>query len=263
MGFYSTQPLEPAAQPPVSAERARRNPSCGRKPLRGPMRKVRSGYRFYAPDLGRWCSRDPLAEEWAWLRYTRGRSKREKERLWSKRLQPLYLFVENRPVVAADAKGLEPESWVTERKHQAAQCCCIRTALRTRQFSVCLFVRNVFVQAIADTRDLGDELDEGYDDTDEYEPGDYVNAYMHCVGSCRLTQLFMDPSLAWRIEMCHERPWGGGQRTGPRLPGRGAEDERIDLTNNAEGNRLGNLYPQGNCMNLCELAIADDRLALE
>jgi len=62
MGFYATESLEAVSPPPVSAERALRNPSCGRKPLRGPMRKVRSGFRYYDAEKGRWQSRDPINE---------------------------------------------------------------------------------------------------------------------------------------------------------------------------------------------------------
>lgn len=31
-------------------------------PLRGPNRRVESGYRYYNPQLGRWLSRDPIGE---------------------------------------------------------------------------------------------------------------------------------------------------------------------------------------------------------
>ena len=73
MGFYTTDTLE--AAPPRRAparracdgvasqrRRARRDPVCSRKPLRGPTRGAISGYRYYCPRLGRWLSRDPIGE---------------------------------------------------------------------------------------------------------------------------------------------------------------------------------------------------------
>ena len=73
MGFYATDTLE--AAPPRSASarracggeaperrRARRDPACSRKPLRGPTRGAISGFRFYSPEMGRWISRDPRGE---------------------------------------------------------------------------------------------------------------------------------------------------------------------------------------------------------
>ena len=73
MGFYTTDTLE--AAPPRRAparracdgvasqrRRARRDPVCSRKPLRGPTRGAISGYRFYSPRLGRWINRDPIGE---------------------------------------------------------------------------------------------------------------------------------------------------------------------------------------------------------
>ena len=97
MGFYTTDTLE--AAPPRRAparracdgvasqrRRARRDPVCSRKPLRGPTRGAISGYRFYSPELGRWLSRDPLKE------------------LSSPNL---YIFVGNNPVVYWDYLGLD------------------------------------------------------------------------------------------------------------------------------------------------------------
>jgi len=55
MGFYITD--EPRNRGPRAAE-----PPWGPKPVRGPIREVISGYRFYNPDLGRWESRDPIGE---------------------------------------------------------------------------------------------------------------------------------------------------------------------------------------------------------
>ena len=84
MGFCATESLEAVSPPPPSAGRARRNPSCGRKPLRGPIHKVRSGLRYYSPELGRWPNRDPIGEEGGWN---------------------LYGFVNTKPVFAFDARG--------------------------------------------------------------------------------------------------------------------------------------------------------------
>lgn len=62
MGFYATDTLEATPPRRASARRARRDPACGRKPLRGPTHKAISGYRFYNPELGRWLNRDPIGE---------------------------------------------------------------------------------------------------------------------------------------------------------------------------------------------------------
>jgi len=50
------------------------------------MRKVRSGFRYYSPELGRWCSRDPIGT-------SGGRN--------------LLAFTENNPVSSLDARGLK------------------------------------------------------------------------------------------------------------------------------------------------------------
>ena len=73
MGFYATDTLE--AAPPRSASarracggeaperrRARRDPACSRKPLRGPTRGAISGLRYYSPGVGRWPSRERIGE---------------------------------------------------------------------------------------------------------------------------------------------------------------------------------------------------------
>ncbi len=62
MGFYATDTLEPAPPSRTDPGRARQQPSCGRKPLRGPIHNAISGYRFYNPELGRWVNRDPIEE---------------------------------------------------------------------------------------------------------------------------------------------------------------------------------------------------------
>ena len=62
MGFYATDTLEAAPPRRTSSTRARRDPACGQKPLRGPTRGAISGYRFYSPEMGRWVNRDPIGE---------------------------------------------------------------------------------------------------------------------------------------------------------------------------------------------------------
>ena len=97
MGFYTTDTLE--AAPPRRAparracdgvasqrRRARRDPVCSRKPLRGPTRGAISGYRYYSPRLGRWINRDPIGERGNWH---------------------LYAFVHNNPRSRIDLLGLK------------------------------------------------------------------------------------------------------------------------------------------------------------
>jgi len=55
MGFYVTEECQTS-----SAHDAQ---TCvAENPLRGPIRRVESGYRFYNPELGRWINRDPIEE---------------------------------------------------------------------------------------------------------------------------------------------------------------------------------------------------------
>jgi len=74
MGFYATDTFESAPPQRTSStracagvapqrRRARCNPACSRKLLRGPTHRVISGYRFFDSDTGRWPSRDPIEEE--------------------------------------------------------------------------------------------------------------------------------------------------------------------------------------------------------
>ena len=59
MGFYASSTLETAPAPSTTtSRRSVRN----QNPLRGPIRGVVSGYRYYSPELGRWPSRDPIHE---------------------------------------------------------------------------------------------------------------------------------------------------------------------------------------------------------
>ena len=85
MGFYATETLEAAPLRRASARRARRDPVCCRKPLRGPTRGAISGYRYYSPRMGRWINRDPIGER-------DGRN--------------LYIFSVNAPGNFADILGL-------------------------------------------------------------------------------------------------------------------------------------------------------------
>ncbi len=96
MGFYAKHPLE---SPPT----ADRNPVCARgrepdrdpKPLRGPKRRVESGYRFYSPEVGRWLSRDPAGE----LRTVSIH---------------LYIFARSAPIVLHDFLGLWEQAKVVD-----------------------------------------------------------------------------------------------------------------------------------------------------
>jgi len=46
-----------------SGIRLRRGYGATKEPVARRNRAVRSGHRFYSPDVGRWCSRDPIGEE--------------------------------------------------------------------------------------------------------------------------------------------------------------------------------------------------------
>ncbi len=75
-------------------------------PLRGPNRRVVSGYRYYSPELGRWLSPDPLGENAFLQQYSAGKSLSERKKLYKQSLKPLYLFVQNDPLSLYDIKGL-------------------------------------------------------------------------------------------------------------------------------------------------------------
>jgi len=82
MGFYASSTLETEPAPSTTApSRSPRN----QNPLRGPIRGVVSGYRYYSPELGRWPSRDPIEEDGG---------------------KNLYAFVRNSPLVEVDPLGL-------------------------------------------------------------------------------------------------------------------------------------------------------------
>lgn len=63
------------------------------------------GYCYYIPRLGRWPTKDPLAEEGGFN---------------------LYAMAENAPVNWADFLGLEPKELTSPRKEE---CCCTITIL--------------------------------------------------------------------------------------------------------------------------------------
>ncbi len=64
------------------------------------------GYRYYAPELGRWLTRDPLGEASFLSRYAEGKSLREKRNLFLDALKPAYVFSRNDPVDRYDLLGL-------------------------------------------------------------------------------------------------------------------------------------------------------------
>ena len=120
MGFYATDTLE--AAPPRSASarracggeaperrRARRDPACSRKPLRGPTRGAISGYRYYSPAMGRWPNRDPIDEDGG---------------------PNLYAIVGNNLVGQLDLLGMHyvepypPPPCFERFEKEGADCCC-------------------------------------------------------------------------------------------------------------------------------------------
>jgi len=62
MCYFATEIHEPATPLSTDPGRARQHPVCGQKPLRGPIHKAISGYRYLNPELGRWMSKDPIEE---------------------------------------------------------------------------------------------------------------------------------------------------------------------------------------------------------
>ena len=67
------------------------------------------GYRYYAPETGRWLSRDPIAERG-------GRN--------------LYAFVDNRPVNGVDMLGLAPPKRFLSDKMVETACKCVDLKVR-------------------------------------------------------------------------------------------------------------------------------------
>ena len=75
------------------------------------MREVRSGYRFYNPDISRWLKRDLIRENGG---------------------VNLYAFVQNAPVFVIDWLGLlfvpmnPPPAWFNQFDSEGKACCCDR-----------------------------------------------------------------------------------------------------------------------------------------
>jgi hypothetical protein len=64
------------------------------------------GYRYYDPLTGRWPSRDPIAEEAFFERYTSAMKFSDKQAMKDEALKPAYLFVLNDPTNGYDVHGL-------------------------------------------------------------------------------------------------------------------------------------------------------------
>ncbi len=64
------------------------------------------GYRYYSPDMGRWMSRDPLGDPSSADRILAKRSRLERDRLMSRAMKHLYVFVANAPTYVIDPLGL-------------------------------------------------------------------------------------------------------------------------------------------------------------
>ena len=73
-----------------------------------PERQVsESGLRSYSPTLGRWCSRDPIGDSAFLTHYfATSRTEEDRSRILHRQNQPLYVFIENRPVGSVDNDGL-------------------------------------------------------------------------------------------------------------------------------------------------------------
>jgi len=67
------------------------------------------GYRFYMPETGRWCGRDPLGEEMFFLKHVDVKGIERSARLFWRQLSllPAYLFVQNNPTALVDPTGLD------------------------------------------------------------------------------------------------------------------------------------------------------------
>ena len=74
-----------------------------------PVRRASdSGLRSYNPSLGRWLSRDPIAERSFLLSFVKNRSRSERRAIELASLGPEYLFVSNSPILYYDENGLFP-----------------------------------------------------------------------------------------------------------------------------------------------------------
>ena len=65
------------------------------------------GYRYYMPEMGRWCSRDPIGEESTVSRFAIHADRRTRMLLVLESQRPPYLFVHNHPVNYFDPFGLQ------------------------------------------------------------------------------------------------------------------------------------------------------------
>lgn len=101
MGYYTTTEYQ-------TGELRATQANVAENPLRGPIRRVESGYRFYNAALGRWMSRDPIGEQAFFEQYTKHMSKNELSLLANIELQPVYLFVKNSSLNGVDPDGRNP-----------------------------------------------------------------------------------------------------------------------------------------------------------
>ena len=63
-------------------------------------------FGYYNPAQGRWLSRDLLSDESFFRQYTAGMNRREVWKIRELALDPVYVYVQNDPVVGTDAQGL-------------------------------------------------------------------------------------------------------------------------------------------------------------
>jgi RHS repeat-associated protein len=82
------------------------------------------GYRYYLPELGKWPSRDPLADKSFFDRVAYGKSRKEKSKLRDESLGNLYAFVKNDGLNSSDYLGLRKFGiFVGEISIIGCECC--------------------------------------------------------------------------------------------------------------------------------------------
>ena len=199
------------------------------------------GQRFYSPQLGRWCSRDPLLDEVRLHAFLSTQPAFKSLKLFKElRLLPVFRFLQNSPLDLVDPLGLLeiPGRW-RER-------CCVWWAVRGIGVGTVWLIHDVAAETAGAE---GDRMAERWPTNNRER---MINALRHCLAGCMLTASF-GPNRARNIEECHEASGVFGSDTG------------TDRNNNAAGNSLGNSTPRpspDDCLNRCLSAMGDGSLDL-
>jgi hypothetical protein len=201
---------------------------------------VRPGHRFYDPYLGRWLSRDPIAEAAALRQFMVGKTYQETRQIarMSRAAQKeLYSFVRNDPINLVDPTGRSP----------LGMGIGIGVGIGIG-IGVDMICCRYHIRDVLQEEERWAEGVTGIPHRDT--PGSTTDALLHCSAGCRLTE--SPGSCIWASRAMSIL---NGRESG------GSRDDRIDLGNNNEGHRLGaTASSAADCRSACQKALAAGQL---